>query len=360
VKAWSDTPLDGYFSLRFFLDTNLLVYLIDETFPSVNRFFAALSGNPFVELISSDYVVFEFIGVRKREHYLRIAASTLKNRSGEINFSSLCKFRNDYNCPGVDFSKVAPSIRQRVQDEIEKIRTDYKIDVEYGSLHQDQLQPTFDVCLSSKLQNQDCLVLVSSVLPGRGIKDENVVFLTNDGDMVNEASQVRDALAAHSIEPPRLFPITSFGVDKGKKLCLTAEVEPAVMQETINRNVLELIAAAPALSGRYLGRTFEPKSPNLPHGCVCFKLVENHLLPEKVYVSVISKDLDFVYTTKNRVESFRSNNTPVTAGVTLPPDKKNNISFIINDQDADGNPLGADVIGALRGGGNLVFVHPDS
>ena len=59
------------FTINFFVDTNILVYLVDETRPTLTAFIKALSETPVVSLYASDYVFSEFIGVRKQENYFQ-------------------------------------------------------------------------------------------------------------------------------------------------------------------------------------------------------------------------------------------------------------------------------------------------
>ncbi len=112
---------------------------------------------------------------------MRLAAdSYLKLPDGKINFSSLIKYKDGYNVPKANFEDLSPNIQKEVNEEVEKISTEFGIKYDYSSLHEDQLAPTFDVCLTSKISNQDSLVLVSSVLPQPRTTYDNVVLLTND------------------------------------------------------------------------------------------------------------------------------------------------------------------------------------
>lgn len=54
------------FTINFFLDTNILVYLVDDKYPSLTAFIKSLSEAPVVGLYASEYVLSEFIGVRNR------------------------------------------------------------------------------------------------------------------------------------------------------------------------------------------------------------------------------------------------------------------------------------------------------
>ena len=57
------------FQINFFLDTNILCYLIDNTFPTLTAFIKALKEMPVVQLYSSEYVLAELFEVRKKEDF---------------------------------------------------------------------------------------------------------------------------------------------------------------------------------------------------------------------------------------------------------------------------------------------------
>lgn len=367
MKAWTD-PVHSTFCVRFFLDTNVLVYLVDETFQGLTDLIELLNNSPFSELTSSKYVIFEFVGVRKREHYLRLAAETVRTSGGQVNFSSLIRYKDSYSIPNVDFEKVIPDIQKEVDEELKKIISYYGIDYEYSSLHKDQLQPTFDTCLSSKLDNQDCLVLISSVLPQPDCTNEDIILLTNDAKFLSDfdsaKSNIDKILSSHSISLPRLVPLNNIKLAEGGALNLTAPIDKAELEEKLTPLLLETIkkkvsSLNPSL---YLGTTFKPTSARFPPNGICFKLVEDYQLPENVYVTILSKELDFIYNSKKKITAFSHNGTAVTGGYELPPGRKNNISFLLEEDDEEGNPkaIDADIIDALRAEGNLVFLHPDS
>lgn len=365
IQAWSDQPpIHKAFRTRFFLDTNILVYLIDSTYQSLNDFVELLCESPFVDFISSKFVIFEFVGVRKREHYLRIAAAKSKlTTRGQINFSSLLKFKDDYAIPGVVFENVISDISNEVNAELERIARDFNINFDYGSFHQGQLEPTFALCLASKLSNQDCLVLISSVVPQP--KPENtysdVILLTNDGNFLNyfKTANLASVFAFHSIPSPQILPLKQIRFANAKPIQLTATLDKTILETMIKENLLAQLKDK--LSDLYLGKTFKPRSSSISREVICFKLIENCVLPEDVYVTIIGKDLDFIYTVKKKIKAFWCNNVPVTKGYALPLNKTN-ISFLVKDIDDEGyeKEVEQHILDEIRKEGNLVFIHPDS
>jgi hypothetical protein len=358
MQPWSDDPIHEDFRVKFFVDTNLLVYLVDHTYENLNDFIDILNESKFAVIFSSKFVLFEFVGVRKREHYLRIAAAnSKKTKNGETNLSSLFKYRDSYDAPNTAFDQVAPDIKRLVNEDIEKIKSEFLIDLDNNSLHEDQLLPTFDVCLTSKISNQDSLVLVSSVLPLKKVVNENVIVLTNDGMFVSscQSGNIAQTLATHSIAAPEIMSIDSIP----NQIRLKENIDKATLKSRTYSFLLDLITKK--LQKRFLGKTFTPDSPNFPADCVCFKLTEACTITESMYISVVGKDLDFVYTTKKKV-SLWHNGAALPGGFTSPVDNKINVAYKIVevlDDGKDGSPI-AEVINALRANNNLVFVHPDS
>ena len=57
--------VDEEYRVNIYLDTNILVDYIEETYPLLNESINYLSSCPFVNLRSSHYVLFEYTEVRK-------------------------------------------------------------------------------------------------------------------------------------------------------------------------------------------------------------------------------------------------------------------------------------------------------
>lgn len=343
------------------MDTNVLVYLIDNTYPSLNSFIELLNESAFSDLVSSRFVILEFAAARKREHYLRLAAKP-KTTGAEMNFSSLLKYRDRYDDPGMVFDDAIVEIKATVTKEVNRIATEFGIDFEYGSFHADQLTATQDICLTSKLADHDCLVLVSSVLPEPKTTHPNVIVLTNDADFVRfyEAAKLDTLLATHEMFPPQLLRLTNIGMPGGSPVNLHLNSDRVTLESQLRAFLYAFLKEKlPAL---FLGKTFEPKGATFPTDCVCFEAIPNCGLPEDVYVTVIGEGLDFVYTTKRKVPAFWHNGKPIANGYLPPPDQANYISFRVSDIDELGaeKPVDRSIVDALRTNGNLVFTHPDS
>lgn len=363
MLAWSDNPIHGGFRIRFFIDTNILVYLVDNTFSSLSDFISYISENPFVELVSSKFVIFEYVGVRKKEYFLRIAADRInKLPNGKINFSSLIKYKDEYSTPNLPFDVIQEDIKKEVNGELNQILANFKINYEYSQFHEEQLSPTFDVCLSSKLSNQDSLVLVSSVYPSSNKTNDDVVLLTNDGSFASSTSSntIKDTLTQHKISAPKVYQINNIEIQNEGSLNLQEIIDPSELRSKTIKKILELIINKQ--ESLFMGKTFTPSGERFPKNIVAFKLEKRFIVKKNIYISIIGKDLDFIYTSRNKISSLYHNGTPLTDGFIAPDDKKINVSFKITETNIDGTEkdVESQIMQTFRTEGHYVFIHPDS
>jgi len=305
--------------------------------------------------------MFEFVGVRKKEHYLRkVAAEAKKSKKGEINFSSLTnqKYINNFAAPEInDFEDIVKDLKVDVEIEIEFITRDLDIDFNYSNLHEGQLSPTFDLCLSTKISNHDSLVVISSILPAKNITHKNVLLFTHDDGLITSFQQgthVDSVFLQHSIERPLIISISSFKNINLKRDCTLTD-----LRNHFNKNVLDIIKNTN--SNYFLGGTFAPNNPNFPDNIICFKLIADKKLPEKAYITILSKDLDFIFTTKEEI-TFWHNGKQITNAFVYPANQELYISFKIMKIAVNNKsiPYPKEMINEINSDGNLVFIHPDS
>ena len=363
MQTWSDNPIHPNFSIKFFIDTNILVYLVDGTYQSLTDFIDLAKDCKFIELVSSKYVIFEFIGVRKREHYLRKVVATSKlSASGEINFSSLLNYQNKFEAPEVTFEAVIPNIKNDIERELQVIATGYLINYDYSTLHNEQLHPTSEICLSTKLANQDCLVLISAILPQPGMVSENLLVLTNDGDFVKffDEANIDEVFTPYNTTKPELIGISKIIGDSRTVLNLKTPISRADIEKHIKSIVIRILIEKN--KELYLGKTIIPTHSTFPADIIAFKFNLNQPVPKNIYLTVISKDLDFIFTTRKKIESLHHNNSSLDAGHIFTDDSKNKVSYKLVDFNDAGAEIAVDpaIIAAIRTEGNLVFIHPDS
>ncbi|MBL7867334.1 MAG: hypothetical protein JNM71_04890 [Flavobacterium lindanitolerans] len=357
MEAWSDTPIVENFKIKFFLDTNILSFLIDGSHQGLTDAISMFNKLGFVDLLSSNYVIFEFCGIRKKEHYLRLALSNLTTPAGYINVSTLLKY-NGYSVPGVDFFALQPQIKAAVEQELIRITNDFNINYSANLLHNDLIHPTFDICLSSKISREDSLVLTSSILPESKKPDENINLLSKDEQFSQAFTEfdINNILKGHSLPIPKVISISNIALSSGSFVNLTSDQDVVRLNSFLPSKLFEMICDKNA--DLLLGRIFMPNGVGFPQDIICFKLQLNKELPVDPFITIISKDLNFIYTSKVRITDFRQNGTLITLPFTTADDTKNNISFKMLGE--NGSFLPQNMINSLKEEGNMLFIHPDS
>ncbi|MEI8273982.1 MAG: hypothetical protein WCG08_15315 [Paludibacter sp.] len=360
----STQPIISNFKVKIAVDTQILSYLLDKSYPFLNIFFNYLLESPFVEIVCSRFVTFEIIGIRKKEHYLRAVQKKANAVSGEINFSSLLKYSNDWSAPELDYHDTYTYVKEKVEGELKIINDDYKISYEEFNLHSSLWKPHQELVLSSKISKEDSLVLVSIIYPNENQKEEYLVFLTNDNQFYNsiccrkepEATVVNDIFDANSIIKPTI--------------CLLKAITTPISNKVLNivdsvNESEEIVAFAKQFVFEHIKKKNEtlilgeivdcPKS--MKGKLLCFKL-ESDSLAESHYVSVLSKELDFLYSHPVELSSFYNKIQIPNYPYVPMNDEGKNISVILNDE--DGKPLSEDIYDSVTSIGNVLFIHPDS
>jgi len=221
------------------------------------------------------------------------------------------------------------------------------------------LKPTIDICLSSKISNQDSLVLVSSVLTHPNKNHSNVVLLTNDHSFVSSyiESKIETTLSGYSINAPNIYSINSINVKGCPSIALKQENNKDILRANVKRIILKLIVQR--LNSFYMGKTFIPKNA-LPEGVICFKLNKGFVVRRNIYITVISKDLDFIYTSKKVISALQYSNSELSDGYI----SKGiiNVAYKLVDINEEGLEVSVqpEIISAIRCEGNFVFIHPDT
>lgn len=357
MEAWSDSPVEN-FKIKFFLDTNILAFLVDGSYTGLTAAISLFNSIGFVDLVSSNYVIFEFCGIRKKEHYLRFALSSLKTPAGYVNVSSLLRYKDGYSVQDVDFYSLQPQIKQAVEQDLEKIAVDFNINYSSNLLHNDLIHPTFDICLSSKISREDSLVLTSSILPEASKPEGNVNLLSKDEQFSKAFKEfdVDTILANHSLPKPDVISISNISLNNGTNVNLTSAQDDVRLNSFLPEKLFEMICRKNV--DLLLGRIFTPNSAGFPQNVICFKLRLDKELPIDPFITIISKDLNFIYTSKVRITDFRQNGNPVVLPFKTTDDTQNNLSFKMFDE--NGVDLPKNIIDSLKEEGNMVFIHPDS
>ena len=157
---------DENLRIKIALDTQILAYLIDNSYPDLTYFIKVLSKNPCVDIVCSRFAIYEFIGIRKLEHYLRCIVDVTTTTGGSANFSSILKNKNGFDASELKYKEIYETIKERVEKELIRIDTNFGIIYESFDLHNSLWKPQQELVLSTRISKEDCLLLLSSVFPG--------------------------------------------------------------------------------------------------------------------------------------------------------------------------------------------------
>lgn len=347
--------------VSIFLDTNILADILDETFESLNYSINYLKESSFVTLKSSHYVIFELIEVRKREHFLRNVVDELRNK--KVSISKLLSKKNNWKFDNINYNNYKDDVKQKVLEDKEKITSDFDIIWDDNILHDGLLNPTLTLCLESTISREDSLVLLSCAYPQKEKKEELVLLLSRDkgfNDSYN-SQNISEVLIGCDLSMPEMLKTSSLFCDSGTQINLNGNGvhSEAEINQFWNNKIIEGIIKKNA--NTFLGYTYTYGSKNGSAAkCVYFKLQPNCLLNRNIGLTIIGKNLDFIYKTKIIHEFW--NNT-VISQYPFVEDQVANISFIpydLNDNNEKTDFMNIELLNKLREEGNLVFINQDS
>ncbi|GAK37276.1 hypothetical protein [Bacteroides graminisolvens] len=347
--------VDDKFRINIFLDTNILIDVLDGTFTNLNHSINFLISSDFVTLKSSHYVMFEMVENRKWNHF----AKEVVRHTGTIE-----SVRKKYNWKinGIKYSDHKENIQQKVLIEKEKIVRDFTIIWEENVLHNELLAPTLDLCLESTISREDSLVLLSSVFPKERQKEEQVLLMSRDKEFNKSCNEIdiKSIFSKHDIYVPEMIKTGCLFCNKyPKQINLNASNQhtKSEIEQFWKQKIIETIVNKNKES--FLGYTYSFK---LVAGkdCVFFKLAKKTFLHNNIGLIIIGKDLDFIYSTY--VISDFWNNEKIDNYPLVDDNNELPISFKPYDKDDKGNMIefqNLNLLSKMREKGNLVFVNDD-
>lgn len=355
------------FRIKIALDTQILVYLVDNTYPNLNSFFKLLSENPFVDLVCSRFAIYEFIGIRKLENYLRCLVNESQSNGGIVNFSSAIKYKSDFDSPELKYSDAYQTVKNEVEKELTKIYDDFGIEYENFDIHNNIWKPHKELVLSTKISKEDSLLLISSVYPDIVKKENYLLFLTNDAQFYNslcgEHSSDSDKIFSdNDIVKPYVYNMRNISIDCGTFFNLTdsSKIPDDSLNNFINTFILEHIKKKN--SDKFIGKVTSC-SANWLGKLLCFEMAGIDL-QEEFYVTSISKDLKYSYNYRIKLSDFHNINLgkieqfPYTPDLGLENSKV--ISVKVYSDKSKENLLEQNDYNKLATPGNYLFINPDN
>jgi hypothetical protein len=389
------------FRVKFCLDTNILVYYLDNEYPSLNKGIDFLvQANAFVDLVTTRYILFELLEVRKRKHfadhisaflangqaykknikyyifkmffatpklYLRIIKTSETSKAWYIRRMRSCEIKHPisennirtFNFPETPnfYYSLLPQLKQTILDELDSIKNNTDIRVS-GDIHGSLWAPTENICLSSRLNREDSLVMTSFLMPDQLVIEDFVTILTNDENFnkfVYEAPNFDAVFAGHSLRKPLISYIQRLINFDKRQFNLTVQNTDNELSDFLISYISKLIIEKN--KHLYLGKTDPKKAGKDPH-IIGLRLYENSTINNTNYLVVVSKKLDFVFYCPIIITDYRG----ATGSLAFPISGIERVVFRWPDFDA-ADPLKArenEILGLIKQPGNLVFIHPDS
>lgn len=345
MKSWSVRVPDNL-RVGVFLDTNILCYLVDNTYPSLTQFIQDISTCCCVELISSDFCQIEFTGIRKREHYLRLIIEQSRAQNKTVNVSSLLKYHNQFGCEEIKFEDVIDEIETKVKSDIDRVVSEFGI--KFTSMNSQISSLARDICLNSKISKEDSLVLASAGM------DSNkqvipCILLTNDSDFgkwYNEKKLILEKIFTnYEIVLPHVLDIRQIWGYNLHDVCVPQE-------EMIIRLKDMLMVYNPKT---YLGISFQPqqcilnKYPNL------LAFHSRNTIYQNKYVCELSADLQSFVNIPNK-GAFYHKNALVDEGFVFAERSDDIVTFLIDNMSkVYAEEDYQEILNMLQQSDNLVF-----
>lgn len=356
-------PVLENFKVKIAVDTQILAYLVDKTYPSLNFFFELLLDCPFVDVVCSRFVTYEFIGVRKLEHYLRAIHAKTTATGGVMNFNSVLRYKGGWSAPELKYEDVYLDIKAKVEADLKAINDDYGIEYSEG-WDQSLWLPHQDLVLSSKISKEDSLALLSTLIPDGTKVEKNLIFLTNDDAFYRafctdmKMPSVDNVFAAHGITKPQLHKLSDIKMKAGKKIDLLIAGKT---KEQIGEFIVEFLLEQIKDQNKELMLGTVTACPKSMAGkLLCFVLVAEELKANH-FVTIISNKLEFIFSPEVALKDFHNVNVGQINNYPYKPDGSvNSENISVELKDGEGNFLNAALYTELTKKGNLIFIHPDS
>lgn len=384
--------VDDRFRIKLAFDTNLLMYLLDNSYPKLNNAIIELDQiRSFVDLITNPYALFELHEKRKETHFIDFAwrAGFKVSRTNSDRFNipvddKICRVIKKYVpkkifgynlqekilkniSPKADlfgdglYFLNQPAIRRLTLSDIQKIQNDFGIEI-IGSIHDNIWNPTSELMLHSRISREDSLVAMSFLFPELFRMEKNLIILTNDGDF--------QAFYQHALNKGLISPLfASLGINE-------PVIQRISQMQTMDGSIFNLKTVLP-MPLREKIIEFVKGSIRRFNSSLFLGYTDGKILPRNIQMIglkikgpaeynsnqnllIIGKNLDFIYTIPYSISEFRDS-------------KENKIDFplrvthmrvcfkhIALDPSDPDKAYENQILQELKKDGNLVFVHPDS
>lgn len=334
------TFVDDRYKIHVYLDTNILVDYVEQNNPLLNESLKYLSRCPFVILRSSHYVEFEFVEVRKRNEFYKCVRGNLPAPGENMSFAK------EWTLDGKTYMEYSRMVTDKVEENLQKIKEQLKIDFDDHVLHEGLLDPTKDICLATNISREDTLVMVSCVFPKRNDKLAFGVVLSNDKqykDAFNNSKNIiSDILINKEISVPSFLSIKQLQDEKGSVINLNVE-NPDVDIVSLWNGIIKQMILKKHFDD-FVGETIVPMG-KLTNCIALSNTSDNHTIYDSEALLFVPNDLSKTISVSKQ-HNYWNNNTEIkTLPYTNEEDLEYNLKISCSKEDMN----------ILSQKGNLVF-----
>lgn len=340
-----ETIVRDRFCIQIYLDTNILVDYVEQNNQLLDASLHFLSACPFVKLRSSHYVKFEFIEVRKRREFYRCVRNRLPSASDKDAYG------HDWILDGHDYNEYKDQIVHRVNTDLGKIKDNLKIDFNNHILHQNLLEPTKDICLSSKISREDCLVMISCVYPHPSIDERLDFSVVLSNDQQYKTAYIENQETIDTI-------LHTYGLNLPEFLCIkelpytTKNVDLNNTSQKIDIKLLwiHIISQLLILKNKDIFVGYTIKAGKSREDFIFFDIIDNNkVLLDSEAITFIAYDLSGYITVMKDFDYWNN-----SSAISLPFSDTTNTQYSLIKKDIDKPDLNI-----LQRKGNLIFYEND-
>ena len=326
--------IEKEFRVNIFLDTNILIYLVDEAFENMKMTITFLKNCPSVDLYTSEYALAEFINERKREYYLRKLVYEYK-----INLTTAFNYHKEFNADEVSFDNIKEEIKTDVEKDIEMLRN-FGIITDLHQLSPDLLPISKEICLLSKLSIYDSMVVASSLNPYCEL------VLTNDANFGKFFNESNLTILFDKLELSKPTILSSKNIE-GVNLTKNDE-NNLQTDDNINQIWIATLTNTLKCKRLYLGQIFTEKCASKSSSIICFTLEANKTLVAEMFLVVVTKNLSEQFASK-KITGFSTEDGQLIQDFPFCRPEQTKISFYWHPDIS---------ISEVRKNNNLLFISP--
>lgn len=354
MKYWT-TPLGSTFSIDIYLDTNILEYLILDTYPNLTKLVENLTEfSDFINLKTTRYTMYEFCEIRKRYYFQKLA-----NTNGETLSETDLK---EFNSKSLDFeAECIPIFLEKIEQDLKEISRNYNLEI-VGEFDEILWSHTLNMSLRSKLSREDCFVIISALMPNQFSKSQLLSIITNDKHF-NSSFHNNNTLTEHFKEIDFVKPIIWYircnnDLDECfGRLNLTDNNHNGDIDIYTIKTILRLLVEKH--NEYFIGKTFKVAPQLLDIVGLEFDSGSTSSIQNDNRIVIISKNLDFILLCPHSIELFCDRNKNK---IELPFSIKDVDCFTFQfpnfDDDTIQGKYQTEIFSRLKEGGDYVFLLP--